>query len=88
MDVLIPIFGVMIPLVAIVGGISYQIFTRWQEGEERKHQMQSVAGADDLRLRISALENDLASMRAELVERNQDMDERLARIEILLTEVE
>jgi hypothetical protein len=88
MDALIPIFGVMIPLAAIIGGITYQIFTRWQEGEERKYAAQSSAESAGLQRRVGALEDELALTRAELDNRSKDIDERLHRVEILLREVE
>lgn len=88
MEVLIPIFGITIPVVAIVGGIGYQMFTRWQEGEEKRLALQASNGSTEIQQRVRALEDDLALMRTELVDRSQDIEERLMRIEILLKEVE
>lgn len=88
MDVLIPIFGVMIPLVAIIGGLSYRAFDKWHDTEQERWSMQAANGSEELSRRVHALEDDLALLRNELADRSQDMDERLQRIEILLREVE
>lgn len=88
MDVLIPIIGVMIPIVAIVGGLSYAAFNKWQDNEQKRHVLQASNGSEELHRRVRALEGDLDLMRTELVDRTQDIEERLQRIEILLREVE
>ena len=88
MELLIPMIGVMIPIVAIVGGLGYAAFGKWTENQERQMAMQAADGNVGLQQRVQRLEDEVAVLRSELSHRMDDMDERVSRVEILISEVE
>ncbi len=79
---------VLIPIVAIIGGLGYATFEKWSDIEEKRHAMQVASGGNDLQLRFRRREDDLVMLRTELNDTVKDVDDRLLRIEILLREVE
>lgn len=79
---------VLIPIVAITGGLGYAAFHKWSEIEEKRQAMQVASGSNDLQLRVRRLEDEFAMLRTELSATVKDVDDRLLRIEILLREVE
>lgn len=88
MDSLVPLFGVMIPIVAIAGAFGYAAWERWQEGEEKKQALTSASGGEETQRRIRRIEEDISMMRTELGDDMRDVKEQLMRIEKLLNEVE
>lgn len=82
------IVWVFIPVVAIIGGLSYAAFHKWTEAEEKRQAMQLSGGGDDIQRRMRRMEEELDLMRTELTDTVKDVDDRLLRIEILLKEVE
>ncbi len=78
---------VLIPIVAIMGGIGYAVWERWQEGEEKRMALKSAGGGEETQRRLDRIEQDVAMLRAEVGDDIRDVKEQLMRIEKLLREV-
>ena len=83
MGVLIPILGVSIPIVAIVGGIGSRIFKRWADLKE--HQLTVTAHATSEQAaqyaaKIATLEERVAVLNRIVTDRNEGLS---AQIETL-----
>lgn len=88
MGELAEVVWVLIPIVAIIGGLGYAAFEKWSDIEEKRQATQAASGSNELHLRVRRMEEDLVMLRTELNDTVKDVDDRLLRIEILLREVE
>jgi hypothetical protein len=91
MDNLPAILALMIPIVAVAGWYASGMVGKWHDVEEKRLALQAsqgTLGAPELERRVMRVEEDLSLMRMELTDTMKDIDERLARIELLLREVE
>lgn len=82
------ILALMIPIVAVAGWYGYNAVEKWHDVEEKRIALQATTGAPELQHKVRSMEQELTMLRRELAGTVQDIDERLARIEILLREVE
>ena len=73
---LIPILGVSIPIVAIVGGISSKMFRRWADLKEKQMELTArVAGeqAAQYATKIERLEERVAVLNRIVTDRNEGL---------------
>ena len=83
MGVLIPIIGVSIPIVAIVGGIASSMFKRWADLKERQLEVTARATGEQAAqyaAKIATLEERVAVLNRIVTDRNEGLT---AQIETL-----
>ncbi len=88
MDSIPAVFGITIPIVAIVGAFAYAAWEKWRDGQEKQQALHAAAGGEETQQRIRRIENEMAMMRTEIGDDMRDVKEQLMRVEKLLREVE
>lgn len=80
---LIPLFGVMIPIIAITGGILGGMFDRWAKLKEKQMELTAKATAEQAAqyaARVATLEERVAVLNRIVTDRNEGLS---AQIEAL-----